>query len=131
MKELRKEKGVLQSEVAAAVGVTGNTIGNWETGTREPNHEKTAALAKYFGVTIDYLLGASDDRYYRHSWESNGHTYETLSTDNKNAPTPQEREDVENAEFIEVPFDDLPKYGLSQEDIRRIVQEEIRRNNKG
>ena len=60
LKELRLEKGVSLKEVGDAVGVTLNTISNYERGVREPDFEILRALCRFFQITADYLLGLSD-----------------------------------------------------------------------
>lgn len=60
--ELRKEKGLSQSELGQVVGVAQNTICNWENGSRQFDSEMLIKLAKYFDVTTDYLLGLVDER---------------------------------------------------------------------
>jgi transcriptional regulator with XRE-family HTH domain len=57
LKKIRNEKGVNQITLAQWLGVTQGTIGNWETGKREPGYATLEKLAGYFGVTPDYLLG--------------------------------------------------------------------------
>jgi len=46
-----------QAELADAFGAAQSTIGSWESGAREPNHETTIRLAKFFGVSVDDMLG--------------------------------------------------------------------------
>ena len=60
LKELRLEKELSQMELAKATGISAGAIGFWETGKRIPNALAVITLAKYFGVTSDYLLGLSD-----------------------------------------------------------------------
>lgn len=60
LKEARKNSGMTQAEVAKIVGVAKNTYCNWENGTREPNILKIKALAKAFGVSVDYLVGMEE-----------------------------------------------------------------------
>ena len=60
LKELRKEDGITQKTLAEAIGTTQDCIGFWEHGRSEPSIEFIIALAKYFGVTTDYLLGIAD-----------------------------------------------------------------------
>lgn len=57
LKELRTDKGLSQGELAKIVGVKQQTIGGWEVGRTEPDHQITCMLADFFGVTTDYLLG--------------------------------------------------------------------------
>ena len=56
---LRKRVGMSQQEVAAAIGVTRQTISNWELGQGSPALDKAAELARLYGVTLDDL--ASDE----------------------------------------------------------------------
>ena len=57
LKRVRQDARMTQAEVAKIVGVAKNTYCNWELGTREPNILKIKALAKLFGVSVDYLVG--------------------------------------------------------------------------
>lgn len=55
IKELRKEKGLAQWELAEEINSAQNTISGWETGRTEPTVFSCIILADYFGVTLDYL----------------------------------------------------------------------------
>ncbi len=60
LKELRTERGVGQVELANTIGVSKGIISLWENGLREPKLSNLISLAKYFGVTIDFLAGLKD-----------------------------------------------------------------------
>ena len=60
LRELRRERGVGQVELANRIGVSKSIISLWENGLREPTISNLVAIAKYFGVTADYLVGLSD-----------------------------------------------------------------------
>lgn len=60
IKQLRKKKGVSQSELAEAIGVKTNTVSTWERGTIKPDVEALNLLSEYFEVSFEYLLGNSD-----------------------------------------------------------------------
>ncbi len=62
LRELRKEKGLTQIELAKILNVSDRSVGFYETGERDPDTETLKKLADYFDVTIDYLLGRSDIR---------------------------------------------------------------------
>ena len=62
IKSLRNERRIYQREVAEYLGVTLRSYQSYESGQSEPNLERLRALADYFGVTTDYLLGRSDAR---------------------------------------------------------------------
>lgn len=53
----RARKKVTQAEVAEATGTTDVAICNYENGKRTPTLDKLEALADYYGVTTDYLIG--------------------------------------------------------------------------
>ena len=57
IRELRKSHGLKAEQVADILGVKRRTLTNYETGRREPNVNQLIALADYFGVTLDYLVG--------------------------------------------------------------------------
>ena len=56
LQELRKQKGITQEELAAALYVSRTAISKWESGRGYPNIESLKAIAKYFSVTVDELL---------------------------------------------------------------------------
>lgn len=56
LKMLRLENEMTQDYVASRLNVARSTIARYETKNRQPSHEKLAALANLFHVTIDYLL---------------------------------------------------------------------------
>lgn len=59
--KLRKEKGLTLQQVADAIGVGNNTISRYENGKREPNLATWLKLANFFGVSVSYITGASDE----------------------------------------------------------------------
>ena len=60
LKELRKEKNVSLKVLAREIGVSDIAISRWENELRVPNIENLVLLAKYFGVSTDYLVGLED-----------------------------------------------------------------------
>ena len=59
---LRKERGLSQQEAAERSGVQYRSYRRYEQGEREPQASVIVALAKFYGVNTDYLLGLSDER---------------------------------------------------------------------
>ena len=62
LKKLRENAGFTQDAFAKKIGVAQSTIGMWESGRREPDHETTSRLADFFDVSIDYIVGRIDDQ---------------------------------------------------------------------
>ena len=60
IKELRLERNLTQSEVAKAIGTSQRNIGRWENGENTPAAIYVKALAEFFCVSADYLLGLED-----------------------------------------------------------------------
>ena len=54
---LRKEKNITQEQLAAELGVTAAAVSKWENGYTLPDIMMLCALADYFGITTDELLG--------------------------------------------------------------------------
>ena len=62
LKELREEKGMNRRQLAEAVGIKYSTYVNYEKEEREPDSENLIKFANYFGVSIDYLIGRTENR---------------------------------------------------------------------
>ena len=60
IKDLREDRDLRQIDVASAVGIDQRSLSNYETGKTNPDSETVIRLARFFGVTCDYLLGVSD-----------------------------------------------------------------------
>ena len=61
--ELRTAKNISQVELAKALGVTKQSVSNWENDNIQPSIEILIKLARFFGVTTDYLLALDDRRF--------------------------------------------------------------------
>lgn len=60
IKELRMSRGLTQEQLADILKTSKSRIGMYEIGKREPNFEMLEAIADYFNVDMNYLLGKSD-----------------------------------------------------------------------
>ena len=60
LKELRKQRGLLQRDMANYLQVANSTYCYWEQGKIEIDFTTLSKLADYFGVSVDYLLGRTD-----------------------------------------------------------------------
>ncbi|MCH5303648.1 MAG: helix-turn-helix transcriptional regulator [Ruminococcus sp.] len=61
LKELRTQKHLSQTRLALDLNMNQNTICRYETGVREADYKTLIILADYFDVSIDYLLGRTDN----------------------------------------------------------------------
>lgn len=60
LKELRIEKGLSIQGLAKAVKIGSSSLCRWENGQADVKGSQLIILAKYFDVTIDYLMGLDD-----------------------------------------------------------------------
>lgn len=61
IKELRLSRGISQQKMATDLHTNQNTISRYETGEREPGIMELIKIADYFHVSIDYLIGRTND----------------------------------------------------------------------
>lgn len=59
---LRKEKGETLDNVCTAVGIKNSTLSYYELSERNPNIAICYELAKYYGVSIDWLCGRTNKK---------------------------------------------------------------------
>lgn len=69
LRELRTEKGLLQSDIAKIINKSERAVGFYETGERDMGTETLSILADFFNVSIDYLLGKSNIRNIEEEFE--------------------------------------------------------------
>lgn len=61
LRRLRENMGLSQEKLASLIGLTGRRIFSYERESNEPDIETLALLADFFGVTIDFLVGRTDN----------------------------------------------------------------------
>ena len=61
LKELRQKKHLTQLELSRVLQISASSIGMYEQGRREPDHETLTKIADFFNVSVDYLLGRTDN----------------------------------------------------------------------
>lgn len=98
---LRKERKLLQADVANKVGIARATYGAYEQGSRQPDFDTLEKLADFFGVSLDYLLGRT----------------------NISALTPQEKDEIDFQAFANDPelnvfYKELPE--SDEEAVRKL-----------
>ena len=61
LREVRKSKGISQLKLSLDLNMSQNTISRYETGDREPGIIELIKIADYFNISVDYLLGRTDN----------------------------------------------------------------------
>lgn len=73
LRELREQKGLPQSKIAEILGVSPAAYSTYEMGTRDVSSDKIVTLAKFYGVTTDYLYGIEDNSQSEISFDEQKH----------------------------------------------------------
>ncbi|MFZ7807720.1 MULTISPECIES: helix-turn-helix domain-containing protein [Bacillus cereus group] len=60
LKDLRREKKLTQQDIADVLGIEKSNISRFESGKQSLSSENIIKTAKYFNVSVDYILGISD-----------------------------------------------------------------------
>ena len=63
LRDLIESRGLYAKDIAAEINVSTPTLSRCLQGVREPELKYVVRLARYFGVSVDWLLGLSNDRY--------------------------------------------------------------------
>ncbi len=61
LKELRKQAHLTQVELAKRLGIGQSSYADWERGKKNPTQENLIKLAQILNVSVDYLIGNSDE----------------------------------------------------------------------
>lgn len=61
LKELRKQAHLTQVELAGKLGVVQSSYADWERGKKKPTQENLVKIAQILNVSVDYLVGNSDE----------------------------------------------------------------------
>lgn len=61
IKKLREDREISQKKLATDLFISQSALSNYESGTREPNLTLLVQIAKYFNVTLDYLVLGTQD----------------------------------------------------------------------
>ena len=62
LKDLRKQAGLTQVDVAERLGVSQPAYASWERGIKKPTQENLVKIAQVLNVPVDYLVGNSEER---------------------------------------------------------------------
>ncbi len=60
---LRQSRRITQTKLAFDIGVSKQSVSNWENGNILPSIDVLILLARYFNVSTDYILGLEDKKY--------------------------------------------------------------------
>lgn len=72
IRDLREDRDLKQREVAEYIGCSQQTYSRYENGTVQPTPATLEKLSVFYGTSVDYLLGLTDDpRPYPRSQRSN------------------------------------------------------------
>jgi len=97
---LRKQKKLLQADVASKIGIARATYGAYEQGTRQPDFETLEKIADFFEVSVDYLLGRTENLYL----------------------TPEEKDEAEFQSFV-----NDPELGIWYKELPKSDEDELRK----
>lgn len=62
LKKLRKDTGLTQVDVASKLGISQQAYASWERGIKKPTQENLVKLSKILYVSVDYLLGNTENK---------------------------------------------------------------------
>lgn len=57
LKQLRRDAGMLQADLAEHFKVSKSAVSGWEVGRNQPSYDILIEMSILFGVTVDYLIG--------------------------------------------------------------------------
>ena len=62
LKDLRRQAGLTQVEVAEKLGISQQAYASWERGVKKPTQENLVKIAHVLNVSVDYLVGNSEEK---------------------------------------------------------------------
>lgn len=63
LKKLRDDNKISQDRLSKSLGVSRSTIAMWETNGSQPDNDMLQRLADFFNVSVDYILGRTDEPF--------------------------------------------------------------------
>lgn len=63
IKKLREENGLMQQDVCNTLNIEQSTLANYENNRRVPKTDILIKIANYYGVSLDFLVGMTDNRF--------------------------------------------------------------------
>ena len=115
LKNVRKQRGVTQEELAEILGVSRQAISKWESDSGYPETEKLLVISKTLNISIDYLLNDVTVMEEKEKTEEKSVVYDSTG---KIAITTYDNENVVFCQSVKIspilwPGKDEPKYVLN------------------
>ena len=66
--ELLKQRGVTAYRVSKETKISANTFTDWKSGRSKPKFDKLLAIAKYFGVPVEYFAEDEEKKEGERGW---------------------------------------------------------------
>lgn len=76
--DLRKEKGYTREALAKELGISKYTLRNYELGSTEPGHSFLIKISNFFNVSIDYIMGVTNERERTFTFQLKTSEYEHI-----------------------------------------------------
>lgn len=89
LEELRTQRGLSRPALAAALGLPRMSVEKFETGQQTPSQEQQAKMASYFGVSLSYLRGETNDPKDMDDWMDGAFLEEPAPAPVAPAPRPK------------------------------------------
>lgn len=67
--DLLQKRGITPYRISRDTGISQTTFSNWKSGRSTPNSTTMQKIADYLGVSLDYLMTGSDDRFSKENIE--------------------------------------------------------------
>ena len=58
IKELRKQRGITQEQLAESIGISFQAVSKWETGSSVPDVETMVKISELYGITVNDIVHA-------------------------------------------------------------------------
>lgn len=78
LKEVRQKTGMNKKDFASYLGIKYTTYNGYETGSRDPSSDFLILFSKKLDISIDYLMGLTDEKDISHSYQLESTEYEHI-----------------------------------------------------
>lgn len=117
LKELRKDKGLTQKQLATATGLSLSSIISYENGLRKPNFKALTILEEYFGVSGEYLNGTITKKDYLKKQSVVHNNLDSMYVSMKNFQKMMDCLDSKDQIYITELFNELLNYISNKQNI--------------